>query len=101
MVLEEPKAEFLIGGLYNSGNLRSSSQSHKSHVRIQEPKISDAAGRQSNRSSVHDEELDKVIIKVTGMTCASCVANIEKNLSKEEGKFSQLCIRFLTHECSI
>ncbi|XP_052796287.1 copper-transporting ATPase 1-like isoform X2 [Mya arenaria] len=32
-----------------------------------------------------DEEFDKCFLKVTGMTCASCVATIEKNLLKLEG----------------
>ncbi|KAL4229704.1 ATPase Cu transporting protein 7B [Mactra antiquata] len=32
-----------------------------------------------------DEEYDKCFLKVTGMTCASCVATIEKNLKKMEG----------------
>lgn len=32
-----------------------------------------------------DEEYDKCFLKVTGMTCASCVAVIEKNLVKLEG----------------
>ncbi len=32
-----------------------------------------------------DEELDKCFMKVTGMTCSSCVANIERNLIKMEG----------------
>jgi len=32
-----------------------------------------------------EEEFDKCFLKVTGMTCASCVASIEKNLVKVEG----------------
>lgn len=39
---------------------------------------------------VHDKEetktSSKCYIQVTGMTCASCVANIERNLRREEGK---------------
>lgn len=30
--------------------------------------------------------LSKCYIQVTGMTCASCVANIERNLRREEGE---------------
>ena len=32
-----------------------------------------------------DDELDKAYMKVTGMTCSSCVNNIERNLMKMEG----------------
>lgn len=32
------------------------------------------------------EELEKVVIKVGGMTCASCVASIERNIRKVEGE---------------
>lgn len=38
---------------------------------------------------IHDVEAktsSKCYIQVTGMTCASCVANIERNLRREEGK---------------
>lgn len=39
---------------------------------------------------VHDKEeaktSSKCYIQVTGMTCASCVANIERNLRREEGE---------------
>lgn len=33
-----------------------------------------------------DEELEKCYFKVTGMTCGSCVANIERRLRKVEGR---------------
>jgi hypothetical protein len=33
-----------------------------------------------------EEEYDKCFLKVTGMTCGSCVASIEKNLMKVEGR---------------
>ncbi|EPY72825.1 hypothetical protein CB1_081410001, partial [Camelus ferus] len=43
---------------------------------------------------VHDKEeaktSSKCYIQVTGMTCASCVANIERNLRREEGIHSVL-----------
>lgn len=38
---------------------------------------------------IHDGEVkpsSKCYIQVTGMTCASCVANIERNLRREEGE---------------
>ncbi|XP_049729247.1 copper-transporting ATPase 1 isoform X1 [Elephas maximus indicus] len=44
-------------------------------------------------TSVHDKEeakTSKCYIQVTGMTCASCVANIERNLRREEGIYSVL-----------
>ena len=36
--------------------------------------------------SNEDEEYDKCFLKVNGMTCASCVNTIEKNLAKLEGE---------------
>ncbi|XP_043426912.1 copper-transporting ATPase 1 isoform X2 [Prionailurus bengalensis] len=42
---------------------------------------------------IHDGEVkpsSKCYIHVTGMTCASCVANIERNLRREEGIYSVL-----------
>uniref|UniRef100_A0A452V181 Copper-transporting ATPase 1 n=1 Tax=Ursus maritimus TaxID=29073 RepID=A0A452V181_URSMA len=42
---------------------------------------------------IHDVEAktsSKCYIQVTGMTCASCVANIERNLRREEGIYSVL-----------
>ena len=32
------------------------------------------------------EDLDKVYLHITGMTCASCVGSIEKGLIKKNGK---------------
>jgi len=45
------------------------------------------------RSFVAEQEsksLSKCYIQVTGMTCASCVANIERNLRREDGQCSLL-----------
>jgi len=39
-----------------------------------------------------EEEYDKCFLKVTGMTCASCVATIEKNLAKMEGEPLDFCV---------
>uniref|UniRef100_A0A673VMX8 Copper-transporting ATPase 1 n=1 Tax=Suricata suricatta TaxID=37032 RepID=A0A673VMX8_SURSU len=44
-------------------------------------------------TAIHDAEAktsSKCYIQVTGMTCASCVANIERNLRREEGIYSVL-----------
>ncbi|KAM8753327.1 copper-transporting ATPase 1 [Rhynchonycteris naso] len=38
----------------------------------------------------HEKTSSKCYIQVTGMTCASCVANIERNLRREEGIYSVL-----------
>ena len=37
-------------------------------------------------SEDEDDDLEKCHFTVTGMTCASCVASIERNLLKLEGK---------------
>lgn len=39
----------------------------------------------TNNEQFEEEEYEKCFIKVSGMTCASCVALIEKNLSKVDG----------------
>ena len=33
-----------------------------------------------------DDDLEKCFIKVTGMTCSSCVGNVERHVSKMEGE---------------
>lgn len=33
-----------------------------------------------------DQQYDRCVISVQGMTCASCVANIERNIGKVDGK---------------
>ena len=33
-----------------------------------------------------DEDMDKIYLHITGMTCASCVGSIEKGLIKKKGK---------------
>ena len=42
--------------------------------------------RRGDNVQQQTEECEKVILKVTGMTCASCVANIERHIIKVEGE---------------
>lgn len=37
------------------------------------------------KTMVEDDDLEKCFLTVTGMTCASCVSTIERNLMKMEG----------------
>ncbi|XP_001363336.2 copper-transporting ATPase 1 isoform X1 [Monodelphis domestica] len=50
--------------------------------------------KEETKPLIHDKEEAKTpakcYIQVTGMTCASCVANIERNLRREEGIYSVL-----------
>lgn len=39
---------------------------------------------------VDPADLKKAQLKITGMTCSSCVANIEKSLSKKKGELISL-----------
>ena len=47
--------------------------------------------------AICEEDLDKIYLHITGMTCASCVGSIEKGLMKKKGElvfskeFSWLC----------
>ena len=36
-------------------------------------------------ASAQEEDVSKLIVSINGMTCASCVATIEKNISKKPG----------------
>lgn len=45
---------------------------------------------QPKESNPDTTTIDKCFIKVSGMTCASCVANIERNLRREDGVHSVL-----------
>ncbi|XP_071320068.1 copper-transporting ATPase 2 isoform X2 [Trachinotus anak] len=47
--------------------------------------VSNGTGSQTNTASSPDIKVQKCFISVTGMTCASCVANIERNLLKHRG----------------
>ena len=39
--------------------------------------------------SIGKEDLDKIYLHITGMTCASCVGSIEKGLMKKKGKWTK------------
>lgn len=53
-------------------------ESHKS-----EPPSKASPARLSGQET---KAVSKCYVQVTGMTCASCVANIERNLRREDGK---------------
>ena len=38
------------------------------------------------------EDMDKIYLHITGMTCASCVGSIEKGLMKKKGKLPIIII---------
>ncbi|XP_072900082.1 copper-transporting ATPase 2-like isoform X1 [Hemitrygon akajei] len=46
--------------------------------------------RSNNQNNEDHVAKEKCFLQITGMTCASCVANIERNLQKEEGIHSVL-----------
>nr|XP_027778761.1 copper-transporting ATPase 1 isoform X2 [Marmota flaviventris] len=58
------------------------------------PPLSSTIELNKTMTLVHNKEeaktSSKCYIQVTGMTCASCVANIERNLRREEGIYSVL-----------
>ncbi|KAM5128587.1 copper-transporting ATPase 1 isoform 2-T3 [Callospermophilus lateralis] len=58
------------------------------------PPLSSTIELNKTMTPVHNKEevksSSKCYIQVTGMTCASCVANIERNLRREEGIYSVL-----------
>ena len=39
-----------------------------------------------------DEDMDKIYLHITGMTCASCVGSIEKGLIKKKGKLFMILL---------
>lgn len=43
---------------------------------------------------ISTEHLNKAFFHVTGMSCASCVATIEKNLLKKDGMVNCFCTAF-------
>ncbi|KAJ8298432.1 hypothetical protein KUTeg_024963 [Tegillarca granosa] len=58
------------------------SSSKSSSVQID---VGKTAVRFRKSVEIEDDEMEKCFLHVTGMTCASCVATIEKNLMKVEG----------------
>lgn len=48
-------------------------------------------GRQESKT------ISKCYVQVTGMTCASCVANIERNLRREDGEMSVSVVCYISN----
>ncbi|XP_036401466.1 copper-transporting ATPase 2 [Megalops cyprinoides] len=65
---------------------RTPSRSHPPGPTLWRSKPSEAAGTHNSEET----RTQKCFIRVTGMTCASCVANIERNLQKHKGIVSVL-----------
>lgn len=61
-----------------------------SDVLASRPRVSNGTGSQvpsaSPRPGSPEMKVQKCFVCVTGMTCASCVANIERNLLKHRGE---------------
>ena len=55
----------------------------KGKVTITHPRV-----KVTNEGGVdeEDDDIERCYIKVTGMTCSSCVGNVERHVSKMEGK---------------
>uniref|UniRef100_A0A9J7ZJN0 Copper-transporting ATPase 2 n=2 Tax=Cyprinus carpio TaxID=7962 RepID=A0A9J7ZJN0_CYPCA len=73
---------FKDSGVYDvSSSSHTSSDLKQSHT----SKSSPFENTRDNPCGSEDRETRKCFVHVTGMTCASCVANIEKNLLKHKG----------------
>ena len=55
--------------------------------------------RSSRKEEGGREELTEVHLKVTGMTCGSCVANIEKSLGRLTGECVNVCLEHCHEFC--
>ena len=70
-----------------------------SNLEVTDDPISTTGSFRKNRVMFHDsgansgaqeesaEEYDRYFIKITGMTCSSCVANVERHVMKMEGQY--------------
>ncbi|RXN33509.1 copper-transporting ATPase 2-like protein [Labeo rohita] len=70
-----------------SGNHEASSSSHMSSALKKKHRSKSSASEitKDNPGDSEESEAQKCFIHVTGMTCASCVSNIERNLLKNKG----------------
>ena len=53
----------------------------------------------TSMESLREEDMEKIYLHITGMTCASCVGSIEKSLMKKKGilsHFQWCCLDPLT-----
>ncbi len=62
------------------------SSSSQMSTDLKQSYTSKSSAIKDNPCDSEDRETRKCFIHVTGMTCASCVANIEKHLLKHKGK---------------
>ena len=55
------------------------------------PPVDNAAEEDNAAANITiEDELEKCYLKITGMTCGSCVANVERSLLKVQGHRSTL-----------
>ena len=88
--LENNQTFLTIPEIKPASSSGSRSPAKKSHIVNGKASPSGSNGRRvkfpaKRVAADEDDELEKCFMKVTGMTCSSCVANIERNLMKMEG----------------